>query len=331
VQALALALLILLGLGQAGLLRPAEPSVRTRRVAGADPISAAASVARESHGGGTSTVVIASVDALADGVVATGLAGALDAPVLLNDAEALAPQVLDVIRELGVEEAVLVGGTGALSEAVEAALVTELDVTVRRIAGLSRYDTAGQAADLVADEAGVGEVGGLPTALLVPAEDVAASLQAGSLAAVPTNPLPVLISQEGGLNDPTVRAIERLGVEQLLVVTSPVAPPPALSGFEGEVRVVEGVTGAADAAVDTRDFRPPRVVVVPAADEARALIAGPLAGREAGVVLTEDVALRWLEGACGTVAELYVVAEPAVVTDRDLVRFEDALEDCPEA
>jgi hypothetical protein len=321
---------ILLALDQVGLLDGPEQSLRVRRVTGSDPVSASASVARESHGGGAPTIVIAGVDALADGVVATGLAGALDAPILLNAPDQLSPQVRDLVRELDVERAVLVGGTNALGDAVAAALADQLGIEVQRIAGNSRYDTAGQVADRFAEAVDVGRVAGLRTALLVPAEDVAASLEAGSLAASASTPLPVLISQEGGLNDPTVRAIERLGIEQLLVVTSPAAPAADLAGFGGAVRLIEGPAGAADEATAIHDFRPPRVVVVPVGDEARALIAGPLAGRESGVILTADTAQAWLAQACGTVGELFVVGEPDVLTDADVARFEAAVTGCPE-
>lgn len=288
-------------------------------------------MARESHDGGAETVIIAGTEALADGVVATGLAGALGAPILLNDVDALSTSVRDLVRELGVRRAVLVGGTNALSDEVAAVLEDDLRLTVERIAGVSRYDTARQVANRLTDEGEPGRVLGLRSALLVPAEDVAASLQAGGLAAADVGPLPVLISQDGGLNEPTLAAIARLRIEQLLVVVSPAAPPLAISGFPGEVRLIEGPHGAADEAVAIRSFRPPRVVVVPAGDEARALIAGPLAGRESGVILTADVAEAWLAGACGTVAELFVVGEPDVITDADVARYEAALTDCPDS
>jgi hypothetical protein len=293
-------------------------------------VTAAASVARESHGGGAGTVVMAGVEALSDGVVATGLAGALDAPILLNAPDALSPQVLDVLRELDTQRVVVIGGSQAVGDAVLSSM-TDLGIEVERIAGPSRYDTAGMVADAVAEaSAGVGRVLGRRTALVVPAEDVPASLEAGSLAATQASPLPVLVSQDGDLNDPTRQAIRRLGIQQLLVVAGGAAPTPRITGFDGEIRLVEGPTGAADEAVAIRDFRPPRVVVVPPGDEARALIAGPLAGREAGVILTAEHAEAWLPAACETVAELFVVGEPAVITDGDVERLVRAL-DCADA
>lgn len=312
---------IVLGLNHLGLLDAPEVSLTTTRVTGQDPVSAAVSVARESHGGGAPTVIIAGTQALADGVVATGLAGALRAPILLNDPELLSPEVRDVVRELDVERAILIGGTSALGEAVATTLQGELAIEVVRIAGTSRFDTAGLVADLFAQSAEPARVRGLRTALIVPAEDVPAGLEAGSLAAAIGTPLPVLISQEGVLPDPTVRAIQRLGIEQLLVVGG-------VSGFAGPVRDIVGVNGAANEAIAIRDFQPPRVVMIPPGDEGRALIAGPLAGRESGVILTADTAEPWLRENCGTIAELFVIGEPDVITEAQIVAAENAATNC---
>jgi hypothetical protein len=320
-QVVVLVIAIVLGLNQLGLLDQGELQLRTTRISGSDPVAAAASVARASHGRGADTIIVASTEALADGVVATGLAGALDAPILLTAPDALSPQTRDIARELGAERAILIGGTVALSDAVADALSVDLEIAVTRIAGASRFDTAGQAADLFALDADPSLVDGLRTALIVPAEDVPAALEAGSLAATVGAPLPVLISQAGVLPGPSADAVDRLDIEQVIVVG-------ALQGFTGEVRSITGPNGAADQAVELRDFRPPRVVVVPRGDEARTLIAGPLAGRESGVILTIDQAASWMREACGTVAELFVVAEAGVITDLQIAELQNVASNC---
>ncbi|WP_370327309.1 cell wall-binding repeat-containing protein [Euzebya sp.] len=330
-QVLAFALVVFLGLNQLGLLDDTPDALRTTRITGEDPVSAAASVARQSHGGGAPTVVLAGIDALADGVVATGLAGAVGAPILLNESGGLNPQTRDVLRELDTERVFLIGGTNALSADVARVLEEDLDLEVVRVAGGSRFDTASRVADLVAAETEPAEIDGLRSALVVPAEDVAAALEAGSIAASRATPMPVLISQGGRLPEPTVAAIERLGIEQLVVVAGTGAGAGAVEqDFDGPVRVVEGVNGAADLAIDIRDFRPPRAVVVPAGDQARTLIAGPLAGRESGVILTADTAQSWLAENCGTLGELFVVGEEDEVTDAQVEAAEIAATDCGE-
>lgn len=320
-QVLALAVVVVLALSQLELLDAPEVTLTTTRVSGEDPIAAAAAVARESHGRGAPTVILAGTQALADGVVATGLAGALRAPILLSDAEQLSPATREVMRELDVERTILIGGTNALGVGVEATLAAELGMEVERVAGASRFDTAGQVAQLFQREAEPALIDGLRTALIVPAEDVPAGLEAGSLAAYTGSPLPVLISQNGLLPEPTTTALRRLRIEQLLAVGDVI-------GFDGPVRRITGLNGAADMAIEIRPFRPPRVVLVPAGDESRTLIAGPLAGREAGVILTSATAEAWLREHCGTIGQLFVIGEPDVITETQILAAENAASNC---
>ena len=311
VQVLVLAAVILYGLNELGLLSREIRDVRVVRVTGEDPIRVAASAAREAHGGRAETVVIVSVDALADGVAATGLAGILEAPILLNEATLVSPQTRDVIRELDTERAILIGGTSALNGVVERTFADEMGLETIRIAGNSRFDTAVRVAQLFTDNGEVGVLDGLPTALVVPAEDVATGLAAGGLAAGRAAPLPVLYSQSGALPGPTVDALARMGIEQV-VTASPI------TAFDGRVITVSGPVDVADTATELREFQPSRVVIVPDGDDARALVGGPVAGLESGVIMPFSLAQDWLEANCGTVAELFVIAEDTVVTDADL-------------
>lgn len=330
-QAMAFALLIFFGLNQVGLLNRGDVTLSTTRIVGQDPVSASASVARESHGGGAETVIIAGTSALADGVVATGLAGAMDAPILLNDVDQLSPQILDVLRELDTERVILIGGTSALNEIVAATLQNDLRIEVTRVAGASRFDTAAQVADLFAKEADPAMIDGRRSALVVPAENVPLGLEAGSLAASRDGPMPVLISQSGRLPSPILDLIDRMAIEQLFVVAGGPEDGGSVSDdFNGPVRVIQGAAGAANMTLNARAFRPPRVVMVPGGDQARTLIAGPLAAREAGVILTAQEALPWLQENCGTIDELFVIGEPDVIPDQQIATAEQAATNCPD-
>ena len=166
---------------------------------------------------------------------------------------------------------------------------------------------------------------------MVPAENVSAGLEAGSLAASEATPLPILISQDGRLPAPTLAAIDRLGIEQLFVVPADESGDGLVgSDFDGPTRVITGVNGAAEMAIEIRDFRPPRAVIVPPEDQARSLVAGPLAGRESGVILTADTAEEWLAANCGTLSDLFVIAEPTVIADEVVVAAEAAAIECPD-
>lgn len=309
VQAILLVAAIVFGLTQLNLLDRGPAEVRVIRVTGEDPIAAAASAAREAYDGGADTVILVGSDAIADGVVASGLAGALKAPVLLNEPNRLSPQTRDIIRELDATRAILIGGTGALQGIVERTLTVDMELETTRIAGPSRFDTAEMVSREFPDGAGL--VDGKRTALVVPAEDVTTGLAAGGVAAARAGALPVLYSQEGALPAPTLDALQRLGVEQLFATTP-------IESFDGEVVVIGDPTDTADTAAELRGFQPSRIVVVPDDDNARMLIGAPVAGLESGVIFPWAAAESWLIDNCGTIAELFVLAEDTVITEADV-------------
>lgn len=320
-QVLLLLAAILFALNQVGLLQGQPPSVRITRITGDDPITVAATAARESYGGEADTVVLVGAEALADGVVASGLAGALDAPILLNELNRLSSQTRDIIRELDATRVVMIGGTGAMRAIVQRTLAEDLELDVLRIAGASRFDTADRVAQEFASARSAGVLGGLPTALVVPAEDVAAGLAAGGLAAGSAGPLPVLYSQDGALPQPTLDALDRLGIQQLIAAA-------VTTGFDGPVVTLTDPVAIANRSVELRGFQPSRIVVVPDGDDARALIGAAVAGRESGVILPASQAEGWLIDNCGTLDELFVIAEDDVVTDLDVARLEQAATVC---
>lgn len=82
--------------------------------------------------------------AFADSLGAGMLAGSRRSPLLLTTTEALSPETRDALA--AVETVVIVGGTAAVSPAVEAEL-TAMGIEVDRIAGLDRFETAARVAD----------------------------------------------------------------------------------------------------------------------------------------------------------------------------------------
>ena len=80
--------------------------------------------------------------AFADSLGAGALAAALPAPLLLSESVGLSQVVEEYLAQTpSVTEAILAGGTAALSEEVEQRLVS-LGLTVRRAGGATRFDTA---------------------------------------------------------------------------------------------------------------------------------------------------------------------------------------------
>lgn len=87
------------------------------------------------------TVVIARGDDFPDALAGTPLAYRLEAPILLTRPATLYSGVQEEIQRLGARNAVILGGTAAVSEEVENQL-KKLGMMTERIAGKSRFQTA---------------------------------------------------------------------------------------------------------------------------------------------------------------------------------------------
>ncbi|MCY4518534.1 MAG: cell wall-binding repeat-containing protein, partial [Acidimicrobiaceae bacterium] len=139
-----------------------EAGITAERVAGDDrygtSVAAAGQVTPGPMGELGRTAVIANSEVFADALVAAPFAARGIHPVLLNPPDKLHPDVGGYLGDAGISHVVLMGGTAALSQAVEQS-VKNLGIKVSRVAGRTRYDTAARAAEFVADRynAGAGE------------------------------------------------------------------------------------------------------------------------------------------------------------------------------
>lgn len=110
------------------------------RVSGSSRTSTAAQLAAMAYDA-ADTVVVARSDDYADALAGAPLAGLLEAPLLLTSSDHLSPEAADQITALGASSAVMLGGTGALSDAVAADL-RDLGLDVTRLSGANRFETA---------------------------------------------------------------------------------------------------------------------------------------------------------------------------------------------
>ena len=116
------------------------------RVSGADPSSASVAVAQRMGTPGVMpghghTVVVASAEVFADAMVAGGFSARGEHPVLLTAGDALDASVRSYVADSGAEHAVVMGGTAAVSHAVQDDLEA-LGVSVTRLGGKTRLHTA---------------------------------------------------------------------------------------------------------------------------------------------------------------------------------------------
>lgn len=118
-----------------------------KRVAGKDRYATSVEVAKAAYPGGltavdgTINVVIANGQNFPDALGGQPMTAAYNAPMLLTPANKLPQVVVDYIKEQGVNNAILLGGTASVSAAIEDELAA-MGIMSTRIAGSTRYGTA---------------------------------------------------------------------------------------------------------------------------------------------------------------------------------------------
>ena len=125
------------------------------RIAGEYANETAALIAADFPMGETGAVVLARDDDFADALGATGLAGALRAPILLTDRTELSPAAAERITSLAAKKVYIIGGTGAISAQLEADLEEQCGITdVVRVFGENSYDTSLECAKAIEEVTG---------------------------------------------------------------------------------------------------------------------------------------------------------------------------------
>jgi putative cell wall-binding protein len=191
-----------------------------RRLGGADRYATAALVAAEVGAPDGAAFVASGANlSLVDGLAASGPAVRLDRPILLTALGELPAATSAALRDLGVSRTHVVGGTGAVSDAVLADLPGPT-----RLGGASRFDTA--AAVATAFGAAVGE------------QDVVLAAGVGPLVdALPAGTLGRLVLLTGStLPAATSAWLTGSAATRLTAVGGPGATTPA--AVEGAVRAI---------------------------------------------------------------------------------------------
>jgi len=180
----------------------ATPSFSLTRLAGADRYATAAAVATDTFG--TSPVaVITTGERFPDALSGAYVAGLSRAPVVLTRQASLPPATLKALETMRTARVVIVGGTDAVSDAVESDLQGR-GITTERVAGADRYDTAARAAGR-AGPVGPGSIGGARTAIVASGENFPDALAAGPLSYA--DRLPILLTPRSSLADATRQSL----------------------------------------------------------------------------------------------------------------------------
>ena len=297
------------------------------RFVGADRYGTAAVTARETFPA-SPNAVITTGERFPDALAGSYVASLGNAPVLLTRAEGLPQATIDALQAMGTRSVVILGGTGAVSAAVEAELAGR-GLSTRRIAGTDRYHTARLAAES-GGSTPVGSEDGKKTAILTNGENYPDALSTGPVSYA--GRFPLLLTTPGSLSPHAKAALTALSIKQVLI---PGGTAAVSSAVEGELRTMsveivrfsganrsQTATLVADwALANMPTFSDSHVNLARGNDFADALAGGPHGGRDpAPVLLTAsqgdlgDATRRWLRQHANTLEDGHIFGGTSAVS-----------------
>ena len=162
-------------------------------------------------------VILTRQDVLVDAMTAIPLSKKLDAPILMTEPDSLSDAVLAEIKSLKATNVYIIGGVGAVSTAVENAL-TGQGLSITRLSGTDRYDTAAQIAKLL---------GPASTAYLAYGYGEPDAIVASVFAA--EQGYPVLLTDSSNLPAPTQTYLSGAGTKAISILGGGGVVTPALA------------------------------------------------------------------------------------------------------
>ena len=297
--------------------------------------STAAAVAGQPDFAAATTAILATGETFPDALAASGLAGVN--PIVLTASNEYSSEAQDALAALGsLTTVIIVGGTAAISQAVEDAVVAD-GYAVTRVAGADRYETA---AAIAAELGSAGAIDGLTTAFIATGTGFADALAGGPLAAA--NGMPILLVTADEVPASTEAALVDLGIEQVAILGGTAAVSDdvetALETIVGNPAVrVAGTTrfGTAAAAgefgVAELAWPPVEVLLANGLNFPDALSGGPLGGiRQAPILLLASVPQEtsdFLNLHSDTIERIQCLGGTAACSEEDLQTSEAAGED----
>ena len=305
---------------------PAPPSGEVTRIAGGDRYETASEVSK-AWAAGVSVVYVVSGENYADALAAAARAGIYDAPVLLTRRDSIPSATRSALTRLKPGRLVVVGGTGAVTKAVEDELRTYSPGTMQRVGGADRYETAADLASYYAS--------GQSRVFLASGENFPDALAAAALAGKQHTPL--LLTRSSRLDAATLEQLDRLNPGEVVVlggsavISTDVAQQAADYATSGSYRRLSGANRYETAAAVAQEY-PGGVsstFVASGLEFPDALVGAALAGRR-GVPVVLTLETRVHSGAADALEHLdpydiHVLGGTGVVSDATLEALESYL------
>jgi putative cell wall-binding protein len=122
---------------------PTPPANVPDRIGGDDRYDTASKITEQAFPDGAIEAIVATGEDFPDAMCAAGLAGLYNCPIVITNTDTLNETSENLLKKLGTTNALVLGGTGAVSENVEERLSTEVTTGgVNRIGGTDRIATA---------------------------------------------------------------------------------------------------------------------------------------------------------------------------------------------
>jgi len=196
-------------------------AITTTRYAGADRYGTAADIATGVFGT-SATAILATGLNFPDALAGAYLAGALNAPLLLTDPNALSPETAAALGTLKTANVIVIGGSDAVSDAVVTSLEATAstasaggNLTVTRISGATRFDTAA-AIDSTPAATTIGLVNGKKTAILATGDNFPDALFGGPLSY--SSHFPLILTDTAALSPQAQTELTSLGIQQVIIL-----------------------------------------------------------------------------------------------------------------
>lgn len=200
-----------------------QEGIPTQRLAGENRYETAVAISQA--GWQTSDdVILVSGENFPDALAGTVLAGILKAPVLLTTAQSLSNEALAEIKRLKAKNIYILGGTGVISETI--GNVLSKDYTVKRISGLSRYETAQSIGQLIYDLWNSGDLRdsgdfseatrALDTIILATGENYPDALSIAPFAG--RYGFPILFTKRANLDPLSIQSLNNWGIKNVIIV-----------------------------------------------------------------------------------------------------------------
>lgn len=298
-----------------------------QRLKGTDRIGTAVAVSEATFPAATNAI-IARQDEFPDALASAYLANFIEGPILLTNKDELSGPTAAELQRLGVTDVFIVGGTAAVSQAVQDELDDNYEVV--RLSGQGRLDTMKEIAIRPPAE-NVGTLGTSGrTALIARADEFADALAGGAIGY--DGSFPTLLTDSNTLSSQTDETLDTLGIEYAIVlggegaVSAAVVAAIEAKGIQtqrlGGTTRTETAVEIAEFARDQLGFDVQDVVLARGDKFPDALSGGPYAGfHEAPILLAPvpgtlgDTTRDYLAANADFIHSVTVLGGTAAITD----------------